>query len=149
VLRGVAERINTGVVLDSGLLKAIRRVLKTNGTDNPQLVRTVGEMRDRDVIAELISTPSKLPRLRPNFKLGLQHLLVVVVTPAQHHPVLAEGNRLMIAIGRDVFDRENRHCRPSITHMPMTCISRARFIPLAPRPVREFVKTRCAWGSAP
>jgi hypothetical protein len=70
-------------------------------------------MRDRNVIAELISTPSKLSRLRSNFKLGLQHLLVVIITRTQHHPMLAEGDRLMIAIGRDVFDRENRHWHPN------------------------------------
>src|SRR5580658_7796562 len=42
--------------------------------------------------------------------------------------MLAERDRLTITIGRDVFDRENRHCRPNITHMPITCISRARLI---------------------
>ena len=84
-------------------------MLETNGADNTQFVRTVGEMRDRNMIAELILPPSKLPRLRPNFKLALQHLLVVVITRTQHHPMLAEGDRLIVTIARDVFDRENWH----------------------------------------
>ena len=34
-------------------------------------------------------------------------------TSPQHHPMLAEGNRRLIVIGRDVADGENRHFNPA------------------------------------
>ena len=100
-------------------MKTIWSVPDKNCADKAQLVRTIGEMRDRNVIAEPISFPSKFLRLRRNFQLRLQHLLIGVITWTQHHPMLAKGNGSIIPIGRDVFDRENRHCRPNITHSYM------------------------------
>ena len=32
----------------------------------------------------------------------------------QHHPVFAEGDRLLVLIGSDMSDGENRHCNPMI-----------------------------------
>jgi hypothetical protein len=44
----ISERIDAGVVLDIGLVKSVQRLLETNGADKAQLVRTVGEMRNRN-----------------------------------------------------------------------------------------------------
>jgi len=57
--------------------------------------------------------------------LGLEYLLVAVIAGTQHHPVLAEGDRLIIVICRNVSDAENRHCRPVIMDTPATCIATA------------------------
>jgi hypothetical protein len=32
----------------------------------------------------------------------------------QHHPVFAEGDRLLVLISGDMPDGENRHCNPMI-----------------------------------
>ena len=63
-----------------------------------------------DMIAEDILRPVQLGRLRRDFQLGFEHLLVVVVARTQHHAVLAKRDRLLIVIGCDVPDGENRHC---------------------------------------
>jgi hypothetical protein len=34
----------------------------------------------------------------------------------QHHPVLAEGDRLLVPVGRDMSDGENRHCNMDSMH---------------------------------
>ena len=94
--------------------KAGRRMVETNVADKTKLGGAIGEMSGRHVIAETIPRPGKLPRLGRDFELGFEDLLVVIVARAQHHPVLAEGDRLIIVIGRDVFDVQNRHCRPII-----------------------------------
>ena len=72
VRRDIAERIDSGIVLDIALMKSVRRVLEMNGADKAQLVRTVGEMRNRNVIAKSVPPPSKLPRLRSDLKIGLE-----------------------------------------------------------------------------
>ena len=42
----------------------------------------------------------------------LEQLLVVAVARAEHHAVLAERHRLLVAVGGDVTDGEERHgCR--------------------------------------
>ena len=40
---------------------------------------------------------------------GVEQLLIVAVARPQHHAMLAERNRLAIAVGRDVTDREQLH----------------------------------------
>jgi hypothetical protein len=62
----------------------------------------------------------------------VEHLLVVVVARPQHHPVLAECDRLMIMIRRDVFDAENRHRRPILIDTPLPGIYRAKYCTLCP-----------------
>ncbi len=89
-------------------------MVETNGADKAKLGGPVGEMGGRHVIAENILRPGQLPRLGRDFDLGFEYLLVVVVARTQHHPVLAERDRLMIVIRRNVSDAENRHCRSPI-----------------------------------
>ena len=56
--------------------------------------------------------------------------MVVVVARTQHHPMLAEGYWPKITIARDVFDRENRHCHSSITHMSITRALSGQIMPV-------------------
>jgi hypothetical protein len=66
------------------------------------------------MIAENIPRPEDLARRGRNFEFGLEHDLVIVVARTQHHPVLAERDRLRIMVCRDVSDGENRHCGPAL-----------------------------------
>jgi hypothetical protein len=118
VIRHVAEWIFTGVLRDIDFIKSAWFVLDTNGADKPQLVRPLSEMRDGNMVAKAIPLPSKHPWPWPDLQLGLQHPLVIIVTRTEHHSMLAKLNRLTITIGRNVFDRENRHCRPNIAYLP-------------------------------
>ena len=52
------------------------------------------ETGGRDMIAEDIPRPGQLARLGRDVEFGFEHLLVVVVARTQHHPVLAERDRL-------------------------------------------------------
>jgi hypothetical protein len=78
------------------------------------------------MIAEDILRPGKLARLGRYFELGFEHLLIVIVAWAQHHAVLAECDRLLIVICREVSDGENRHCGSTRMLVPMACIFRAK-----------------------
>jgi hypothetical protein len=40
-------------------------------------------------------------------------MLVVPLARQEHHPVLAEGDGLAVAVGGDVMDAVNRHCSAS------------------------------------
>jgi hypothetical protein len=51
-----------------------------------------------------------------DFEFGFEHILVLVVTRTQHHPVLAECDRLLIVVDRNVPDSENRHSGPATIH---------------------------------
>ena len=66
------------------------------------------------MISEDIPLPGKLAWLGRDLELGFEHLLVLVVTRTQHDPVFAEGDRLLVLIGSDMSDGENRHCNPMI-----------------------------------
>jgi len=55
------------------------------------------------MIAKDILRPGKLARLRSNSEFGFKYLLVVVVARTQHHTVLAECDRLLVVICRNVL----------------------------------------------
>jgi hypothetical protein len=52
---------------------------------------------------------AQAPRLRADLEARLDHSLIVGVTWTQHHSVLAKGDRLPVAIGRNVPDGKWRH----------------------------------------
>ena len=126
VFRWVGKRMGTGKVLDIGGSEADRRVVEMNGAFEAKLAGSLRETGGRDMIAVDIPRPAQLARLGRDFELGFEHFLIVVVARTQHHPVLAERDRSLIVIGRDVPDGENRHCGPTIMQVPLTCIFRAR-----------------------
>jgi hypothetical protein len=53
--------------------------------------------------------PSHLARSRINVDPGVQEPLIIAVAGPEHDPVLTEGDRLLVAVGRDVPDREKSH----------------------------------------
>ena len=131
IFRRVGKRMGPGKILDIGCAEVGRRVVETHGAFEAKLRGAIRETGGRDMIAEDILRPGQLARLGRDFEFGFEHLLVVVVARTQHHPVLAERDRLLIVIGRDVPDGENRHCGPAliklrIMQVPITCIFRAR-----------------------
>ena len=115
-----------GKILDIGCAEVGRRVVETNGAFEAKLRGPVRETGGRDMIAEDILRPGKLARLGCDFEFGFEHLLVVVVARTQHHPVLAERDRLLIVVGRDVPDGENWHCNATMICVPITCNFRAK-----------------------
>jgi len=126
IFRRVGKRIGAGKIFYIGCAKVGRRMVETNIADKAKLAGPVCEMGGRHVIAKNIPHPGKLLRSGRNFELGLEYPLVVVISRTQHHPVLAEGDRLIIVICRNVSDAENRHCGPMIMDTPATCITTAR-----------------------
>src|SRR5215212_4833317 len=127
VLGGVGEWTGPGIVCDVSFVEARRRMVETNRAFEAKLRSPLGETGRRDVIAEAIPRPGQIARLRRDVETGFQHGLVAVVARTEHHAVLAERNRLAIVIGRDVPDRENRHCGPKLM-LAIACTLRANAI---------------------
>src|SRR6266851_7379653 len=61
------------------------------------------------MIAECVLNEAQAPGLRADFEARLDHSLIVGVAGAEHHPVLAKGDRPPVAVGRDVPDGQCRH----------------------------------------
>jgi hypothetical protein len=125
ILRRVGKRKSAGKIRYIGGAKVGGRMVEANIADKAKLAGPVGKMRGRHVIAEAIPRPSQLLRFWRDFDLGFDDLLIVVVARTQHHPVLAECDRPVIVISRNVSDVANRHCRPKIMDAPATCIAAA------------------------
>ena len=64
------------------------------------------EARQRDAVAEHVVQPAQRDRLRLDDQPRLDQPLIVAVARPEHHAMLAERDRLAVAIGRDVTDRE-------------------------------------------
>src|SRR5881296_2120771 len=60
-----------------------------------------------------------------DLELRFEQPLVMAFARTQHHPVFAEGDRLLVLIGGDMPDGENRHCKPMI-RLWIACIFRAK-----------------------
>jgi hypothetical protein len=56
------------------------------------------------MIAESVLNEAQTPRLRADLETRLNHSLIVGIAWTEHHSVLAKGDRLPVAIGRDVPD---------------------------------------------
>src|ERR1700685_2867696 len=125
ILRRVGKRIAAGKICYIGGAKLGRRMVETNSADKAKLAGPVVEMSGRHVIAEAVPRPSQLPRFWRDFEFRCDHLLIVVIARTQHHPVLAECDRPIIMISRNVSDVANRHCRPKIIDAPATSIAAA------------------------
>ena len=103
---GVGKWIGPGKALDIGGAEGRRHMVETNGALEMKLGSRLRETGGRDMIAENIPRPGDLARRWRDCELGFEHLLIVVVARTQHHPVLAERNRSLIEIGRDVSNGE-------------------------------------------
>src|SRR5580704_1256907 len=98
----VSKRIGSRKLLDVGLAEAGRRVVETNSAFEAKLRSSVFETGGRDMIAEDIPRPREFARLRPDFEFGFEYFLVLIVSRTQHHAVLAESDRSLIVICRDM-----------------------------------------------
>jgi hypothetical protein len=112
-IRPVGKRIGPGKILDVGFGEAGWRVVETYGAFEAKLRGPICETGGCDMISEDILRPGKLAWLRRDFERDFEYLLVLIVTRTQHDPVLTECDRLLIVVGRNVSDRENRHCGPT------------------------------------
>ena len=79
IVRRVGERIGAGKILYIGCAKVARRMVETNTAGEAKLAGPVAKMSSRDVIAEAIPRPGKLPRTGRDFELRFDDLLIVVV----------------------------------------------------------------------
>src|ERR1700756_850865 len=61
------------------------------------------------MIAECVLNEAQAPGLRADLEARPDHSLTVGVAWAEHHPVLAKGDRPPVAVGRDVPDGQCRH----------------------------------------
>ena len=76
------------------------------------------------MVAEGILDPPQIRRFGSDLELRFEQPLVMAFARTQHHPVFAEGDRLLVLIGGDMPDGENRHCNPMI-RLWIVCIFRA------------------------
>ena len=106
ICRRVGKRIGAGKIFYIGCAEIGRRMVETNITDKAELAGSVCEVGGRHVIAKSIPHPGKLLRSGRDFGLRLEYLLVAVIAGTQHHPVLAEGDRSIIVICRNVSDAQ-------------------------------------------
>ena len=67
------------------------------------------EPGDADAVAEDVVHIAQHHRLRRDHELRRQHPLIVALLRPHHHAMLADRDRLAVAIGGDVTDLENRH----------------------------------------
>src|SRR5580704_16399066 len=88
-------------------------MVQTNGAVETQRLGPTGKVRDRHVIAEDVPDPTQFGRPWRYLELELQHPLIMAFQRPQHHPVLTEGDRLLILIRGDMPYRENRHFCPN------------------------------------
>ena len=114
LFRGVSKRMGPSKILNIDCSEVGRRVVELHGAFEAKLRGSFRETSGRDMVAEDIPCPVDLARRGRNFEFGFEHLLVLVVTWTQHHPVLAERDRLLIVVCCDVSDSENRHCGPTL-----------------------------------
>jgi hypothetical protein len=79
-------------------------MLEAHGALEAQLFCATRKPRDPHMIAECVLNEVQAPRLRADLEARLDHSLIVGVAWTKHHSVLAKGDRLPVAIGRDVPD---------------------------------------------
>src|SRR5271169_6223660 len=105
----VSERVSLRILLDLEVEGISRRVVETNYTLDAQLLRPSGEASDRNAITEDVVHPADIGGFRGDDELGVEQLLVVAVARPQHHAVLAERDRLLIAVDGDVANGDDLH----------------------------------------
>ena len=105
----VGERIPLGIFLDRKIERVGRRVVEANETLEAQLRCPAGKAGNRHAIAEHVVHPADIGRFRRDREAGVEQLLVIAVARPQHHAVLTEGNRLLVAVGGDVPNGDDAH----------------------------------------
>jgi hypothetical protein len=88
-------------------------VIEADAAFEAKLRRSFGETSDSDAVSEHVVHPMERRRFGRDGERSLDQTLVVAVARPEHDPVLAERNRLAVAVGRDVADGEDRHAATS------------------------------------
>jgi hypothetical protein len=84
-------------------------MIKADVALEPQLGCLFGEPRNGNTVSEDIVDPAHCAWSRINVDPGIQEPLIVAIAGPEHDPVLTEGDWLLVAVGRDVPNREKRH----------------------------------------
>jgi hypothetical protein len=82
-------------------------VVQPHDAAHAQLARAVIKAGDADAVAEHIMQPADLRWRGLDVEPCLDDPLVMAFAGAQQHPMLAEGDRLPVAVGRQVADIED------------------------------------------
>ena len=125
VPRIVGEWIGAGKILDIHVNNVGRGMIETNGAVEAKRLGPASKARDGYMVAEGILDPPQIRRFGSDLELRFEQPLVMAFARTQHHPVFAEGDRLLVLIGGDMPDGENRHCNPMI-RLGIACIFRAK-----------------------
>ena len=125
VPRIVGEWIGAGKILDIHVNNVGRGMIETNGAVEAKRLGPASKARDGYMVAEGILDPPQIRRFGSDLELRFEQPLVMAFARTQHHPVFAEGDRLLVLIGGDMPDGENRHCNPMI-RLWIACIFRAK-----------------------
>jgi len=143
----VHERTETGIFLDIQLLNVCGEVLQLNGALKLQLSGAPGKAGHGHLVAKNILPLANTPWFRANHELRGDLSLIVAIEWTQPHPVIAEGNRAPVFVGRDMPDEQRGHRDPLInvecyvtydtTFAAATetfCLTQSELVPRIPRP---------------
>ena len=108
-LRPVGERIGPGIALHPEIGRVERQMVEQDIAVEGQRVRLLAEAGDGDAIAEHVVDPAQIHRLGRDPEPYVDQPLVIALLRPEHHPVLPEGDRMPVAVGRDVADRKPWH----------------------------------------
>ena len=105
----ICEWISEGPFVDLEVGGMLGRVVEMDAAIELEFVRGLSELQDRDAVAEHVVYPPHLCWFWDDAQGGIDQPLVVAVPRPEYEPVLPEANRPGIAIGGDVFYREDWH----------------------------------------
>ena len=108
----IGERAPRRIFLDRKIEGVGRRVIEANETLEAQLRCPAGKAGNRHAIAKHVVHPADIGRFRSDREPGVEQLLIVAVARPQHHAVLAEGNRLLVAVDGKVPNGDDAHRLP-------------------------------------
>ena len=86
-----------------------RRVLDADDAFEAEFGRLIGKLGDGHVVAEGIAVETQAAGFGRDPECRIDDLLIVRIARPQHHPVLAKGDRMTVAIGRDVPNGQRWH----------------------------------------
>ena len=109
LLGAVGEGIGLGVVLDLEVRRVGRGMIEPDVALEAQLVGLRPRNPQSSRSCRTHRAPSEAGGLGRDLQPRLKQLLVVAVARAEHHAMLAERHRLLVAVGRDVADGKERH----------------------------------------
>ncbi len=108
LLREIGEGIMPRPRIDLAAGLFVLRAVDGEYAFEPQRGRRSGERGERHAIVEHVVEPADAARPRLDRQFGLDQPLVVAVARAQHQAMLAQFDRLRVAVSRQVADAQGR-----------------------------------------